>query len=118
MKRYLTTLVLLLTFSGSLCLAQTSQPEIVDDWKPSTLNQPGQEYPQVNSQGYARFRIVAPQAQSVSVSLGGRVGTTLTKTADGAWVGITADPLDEGFPYYRLTSAGGAFNDPGTRNFY
>jgi enterochelin esterase-like enzyme len=120
MKRYLTTLVLLLTFSGSLCLAQTSQPEIVDDWKPSTLNQPGQEYPQVNSQGYARFRIVAPQAQSVDVSLGlgGRGGTTLTKAADGAWVGATAGPLDEGFHYYRLTIDGGTFNDPGTLNFY
>ena len=120
MKRYLTTLVLLLTFSGSLCLAQTSQPEIVDDWKPSTLNQPGQEYPQVNSQGYARFRIVAPQAQSVNVSLGlgGRGGTTLTKAADGAWVGATAGPLDEGFHYYHLTIDGGTFNDPGTLNFY
>jgi enterochelin esterase-like enzyme len=120
MKRYLTTLILLLTFSGSLCLAQTSQPEIVDDWKPSTLNQPGQEYPQVNSQGYARFRILAPQAQSVDVSLGlgGRGGTTLTKAADGAWVGATAGPLDEGFHYYHLTIDGGTFNDPGTLNFY
>ncbi|HJX03006.1 MAG TPA: alpha/beta hydrolase-fold protein [Dehalococcoidia bacterium] len=118
MKQYLTALVLLVTFWGSICPAQTSQIEIIDDWKSSTLNQPGQEYPQVNSQGYARFRIVAPQAQSVSVSLGGRVGTTLTKTADGAWVGITADPLDEGFHYYRLTIDGGTFNDPGTLNFY
>jgi enterochelin esterase-like enzyme len=120
MKRYLTTLIFLLTFSGSLCLAQTSQPEIVDDWKPSTLNQPGQEYPQVNSQGYARFRILAPQAQSVDVSLGlgGRGGTTLTKAADGAWVGATAGPLDEGFHYYHLTIDGGTFNDPGTLNFY
>jgi enterochelin esterase-like enzyme len=120
MKRYLTTLIFLLTFSGSLCLAQTSQPEIVDDWKPSTLNQPGQEYPQVNSQGYARFRIVVPQAQSVNVSLGlgGRGGTTLTKAADGAWVGATAGPLDEGFHYYHLTIDGGTFNDPGTLNFY
>jgi enterochelin esterase-like enzyme len=118
MKQYLTALVLLVTFWGSICLAQTSQSEIIDDWKPSTLNQPSQEYPQVNSQGYARFRIVAPQAQSVSVSLGGRVGTTLTKTADDAWVGATADPLDEGFHYYRLTIDGGTFNDPGTLNFY
>ena len=44
--------------------------DIKEDFKPSTLNQPGQQYPQVNSQGYARFRIVAPQAKSVTVSLG------------------------------------------------
>ena len=118
MKQYLTALVMLVTFWGSICLAQTSQIEIIDDWKPSTLNQPGQEYPQVNSQGYARFRIVAPEAKGVSVSLGGRVGTTLTKTADGAWVGTTEGPLDEGFHYYRITVDGGTFNDPGTLNFY
>ena len=59
--------------------------ELLEDFKPSTLNQPGQEYPQVNSQGYARFKINAPQADSVRVSLGlgGRGGTLLTKGADG-----------------------------------
>ncbi|MFC1838043.1 alpha/beta hydrolase [Thermodesulfobacteriota bacterium] len=120
MKRYLTAFALLLFFSGSICLAQPGQPEIKDDWKPSTLNQPGQEYPQVNSQGYARFRIEAPETQSVIVSLGlgGRGGTTLTKAADGFWVGTTEGPLDEGFHYYHLTVDGGTFNDPGTLNFY
>ena len=77
MKRHLLVLALLFACSGSLCFAQTDQPAIMEDFKPSTLNQPGQQYPQVNSQGYARFRIVAPKAQSVSVSLGlgGRGGT-------------------------------------------
>jgi enterochelin esterase-like enzyme len=120
MKLYIVGLVLLLAFSGSLCLAQTDEPTIKEDFKPSTLNQPGQEYPQVNSQGYARFRIIAPDAKSVSVSLGlgGRGGTTLTKAEDGAWVGTTEGPLDKGFHYYRLTVDGGTFNDPGTLNFY
>ena len=97
--------------------ALASEP-VADDFKPSSLNQPGQEYPQVNSQRYARFRIMAPQAQSVTVSLGGRGGTALTKGADGVWVGTTAGPMDEGFHYYRLTVDGGTFNDPGTLNFY
>ncbi|HPU57248.1 MAG TPA: alpha/beta hydrolase-fold protein, partial [Verrucomicrobiota bacterium] len=101
--------------SAQLGSAQTN--ELADDWKPSVLNQPGQQYPQVNSQRYARFRIVAPQAQSVRVSLG-RGGTALTKGEDGVWTGITAEPLDEGFHYYRLTVDGGTFNDPGTLNFY
>jgi enterochelin esterase-like enzyme len=120
MKQYLISLVLLLTLSGSLCLAQTDQPTIIEDFKPSTLNQPGQEYPQVNSQGYARFRIIAPQAQSVKVSLGlgGRGGTILTRAADSSWMGTTAGPLDKGFHYYRLTIDGGTFNDPGALNFY
>jgi enterochelin esterase-like enzyme len=115
MRRYLTVLVLFVGFPGSPCLAQTDQPAAANDWKPSTLNQPGQQYPQVNSQGYARFRIVAPQAQSVGVSFR---GTILTKAEDGSWMGTTARPLDEGFHYYHLTIDGGTFNDPGTLNFY
>jgi enterochelin esterase-like enzyme len=120
MKRYLPVLVLLISLGTALCLAQTDPSVIKDDFKPSTLNQPSQEYPQVNSQGYARFRIVAPQAQSVNVSLGlgGRGGTQLKKGDDGAWVGTTAGPLDEGFHYYHLSIDGGTFNDPGTLNFY
>ena len=118
MKRYLIGLFVVLATSGSLCVAQTEQPTIKDDFKPSTINQPGQKYPQVNSQGYARFRIVAPQAQSVIVGLGGRGGTALTKDADGSWTGTTAGPLDKGFHYYHLTVDGGTFDDPGTLNFY
>jgi len=107
--------------AGCLCSAQTGQPEITEDFKPSTLNQPGQEYPQVNSQGYARFRITAPEATSIVVSLGPggtRGGTPLSKSEDGSWTGTTAGPLDEGFHYYHLTVDGGVFNDPGTLNFY
>ncbi|MEG8988597.1 alpha/beta hydrolase-fold protein [Ignavibacteria bacterium 4148-Me] len=119
MKRY-HIFIVILTLVGAIspCLSQTLQVTIKEDFKPSVLNQPGQEYPQVNSQGYARFRIYAPQAQSVKVSLGGREGTTLTKTEDGFWIGTTAEPLDEGFHYYRLIVDGGTFNDPGTLNFY
>jgi len=91
--------------------------QVAEDFKPSELNQPGQKYPQVNSQRYARFRVVAPGAQSVRVGLG-RGGTQLTKGEDGAWTGTTPNPLDEGFHYYHLTIDGGTFNDPGTGNFY
>ncbi|PWK79090.1 enterochelin esterase-like enzyme [Mucilaginibacter oryzae] len=108
------------TFASGICMAQTSSNSITDDFKPSALNQPGQEYPQVNSQGYARFRINAPKADSVKVSLGlgGRGGTKLTKGTDGFWTGTTEGPMDEGFHYYHLTVDGGVFNDPGTLNFY
>jgi enterochelin esterase-like enzyme len=118
MKLHINGLASLLAISGSLCFAQTDQPTIKEDFKPSTLNQPGQQYPQVNSQGYVRLRIVAPLAQSVSASLGGRGGTPLTKAADSTWIGTTAKPEDSGFHYYHLTIDGGVFNDPGTLNFY
>lgn len=121
MKKYLMSLVLLLTLCGSLCLAQTTPPAIIEDFKPSTKNQPQQEYPKVNSQGYARFKVLAPQAQSVVVSLGlggTRGGTPLAKAEDGSWMGTTAGPMEEGFHYYHLTIDGGVFNDPGTLNYY
>jgi enterochelin esterase-like enzyme len=108
------------TLATSTCFSQTAQPPIVEDFKPSTLNQPGQEYPQVNSQGYARFKIIAPAADSVRVSLGlgGRGGTKLIQMADSSWMGTTEGPMDEGFHYYNVRIDGGKFNDPGTLNFY
>ena len=91
-----------------------------NDWVSNPMNQPGQEYPQVNSEGYARFRVVAPDAKSVIVSLGlgGRGGTVLRKDKDGVWVGTTEGPMDPGFHYYHLTIDGGVFNDPGTHNYF
>ncbi len=109
-----TKLTLLAIVSATqLCVAQTNQP--AEDWRPSSWNQPGQQYPQVNSQGYARFRIMASQAQSVTINIG-RV--TLTKGDDGAWTGTTPQPMEEGFHYYHLTIDGAAVNDPGTLCFY
>jgi len=91
-----------------------------DDWKPSPLNQPGQQYPQVNSEGFARFRVTAPNAQTVTVSagLGGAGGTPLKKGENGVWEAVTAGPMEEGFHYYHLTIDGVQYNDPGTLNYY
>ena len=91
-----------------------------EDFVPNPKNQPGQQYPMVNSEGYARFRVEAPDAQSVIVSLGlgGRGGTVLRKDKDGVWTGTTEGPMDPGFHYYHLTIDGGVFNDPGTGNFF
>lgn len=102
------------------CTYAMAQEVIKEDFKPSSLNQPGKEYPMVNSQGYARFRVEAPDAKSVVVSLGlgGSGGTVLQKAEDGSWMGTTAGPMDEGFHYYHLTIDGGVVNDPGALNFY
>lgn len=93
---------------------------VKEDFRPSPLNQPGQEYPMVNSQGYARFRVVAPDAKSVIVSLGlgGTGGTVLQKDKQGVWVGTTDGPMDPGFHYYHLTIDGGVVNDPGAKDYY
>ncbi len=91
-----------------------------EDFVSNPWNQPGQEWPKVNSEGYARFRIEAPDAKSVIVSLGlgGRGGTVLKKDKDGIWTGTTEGPMDPGFHYYHLTIDGATVNDPGTGNYF
>ena len=101
-------------------MAFPEDPNVKEDFKPSVMNQPGQQYPQVNSQGIVRFRVEIPDAQSVTVSLGlgGQGGTKLHRAYDNSWVGQTAGAMDEGFHYYHLTVDGGTLNDPGTLNYF
>jgi len=120
MNSRFSAIVLAATLFTVIGYAQTQNAPL-EDFKPSVLNQPGQQYPQVNSQGYARFRIVAPYADSVRVSLGQsgtRRGTVLRKVTDSVWMGTTEGPVDEGFHYYRVNIDGGVFNDPGTLNYF
>jgi len=113
-------IVLAATLTSGISQAQTAA--VKEDFKPSSFNQPFQEYPQVNSQGYARFKIHAPKADSVRVTLGlggdGKSGTILKKDANGDFIGTTGNAMDEGFHYYHLIIDGGILNDPGTGNFY
>jgi enterochelin esterase family protein len=88
----------------------------VDDFKPASSNQPGRQYPQVNSEGRVRASIVAPDAQSVLLDIGG-VRYPMTKGEDGVWVGDSA-PQDEGFHYYQLNIDGAQVPDPGSMFFY
>ena len=113
MRSHLIGLALLLTFSGSLCLAQTSPPP-ADDWKPSATNRPGLQYPRINSERRAQFRITAPKATEVSVSLGAPL--TVVKDDDGVWT-ITTSPLNEGFRFYRVLIDGASVTDPATEVF-
>lgn len=111
------------TFLTVACVlggAMMLQAEVKEDFVPSSKNQHGMQYPMVNSQGYARFRVPAPDAKSVVVTLGlgGQGGTPLEKQADGTWTGTTAGPMDEGFHYYHLIVDGAPFNDPGTNNYF
>jgi enterochelin esterase-like enzyme len=117
MKRYLTMLTtLLLTYSGSLCLEQTEQPSIKEDFKPASTNQPGREYPQVNSEGRVRANISAPEAYKVQLDISA-VKYDLTKDENGVWTG-ESNPQDEGFHYYQLWIDGAAVPDPGSLYFF
>src|SRR5205807_3169170 len=113
MKTKLSLLAFASIVSGQLCVAQDKPP--ADDWKPAPSNQAGKQYPQVNSEGRVKFRIVAPQAQGVKCSFNG--SSTFTKGEDGAWTGYTR-PLDEGFHYYTINIDGAEVPDPNSHYFY
>ena len=117
MKRHLVFLVIsLITFSSATFLAQTGQETIKEDFKPATTNQPGKEYPQVNSEGRVRTSISAPGAHKVQLDISA-VKYDLIKDANGVWTGESA-PQDEGFHYYQLWIDGAAVPDPGSIYFY
>jgi enterochelin esterase family protein len=85
-----------------------------DDWKPSAANIVGQEFPRINSERRAQFRITAPGAKDVSVSIGKPL--TVTKSDDGVWT-ITTSPLDVGFHFYRVLIDGANVADPASEIF-
>ena len=107
----LTTLLM-----GGICFAQTNQTAVVEDFKPSSVNQPDKQYPQVNSEGRVRVSISAPQALKVQFDIGA-VKYDLKKDDKGVWTGECA-PQDEGFHYYQLWVDGAAVPDPSSLYFY
>jgi enterochelin esterase-like enzyme len=104
------------TLICGICLAQTTQNVVVEDFKPSSTNHSGKQFPQVNSEGRVRASISAPQAQKVQLDIGGK-RYDMTKDEKGVWSGVS-DPQDEGFHYYQLNIDGAQVPDPGTLSFY
>lgn len=104
---------------SSLCFqpGQSQEKQVVaEDFKPSSVNQQGKQYPQVNSQRRVRASIAAPNANKVQLDIGG-IKYDMVKGSNGAWTG-TSNPQDEGFHYYQLNIDGGSVPDPGTTYFY
>jgi len=113
--RYLSLLSAIMV-TGGVYLAQTNQPATIEDFRPASTNQPGKQYPQVNSEGRVRASISAPQAQKVQLDIGG-ARYDLTKDEKGVWTGDSR-PQDEGFHYYQLNIDGAQVPDPGSMFFY
>jgi enterochelin esterase family protein len=116
MKRYLAQLTVFIFLSSCFCFGQNNQSMVDGDFKPSSTNQPGKEFPQVNSEGRVRASISAPEAHKVQLDIGG-VKYNMIKDEDGVWTG-DSNPQDEGFHYYQLWIDGTAVPDPGTKYYY
>ncbi len=110
MKSLINILILLLMVSGIFA----QEPEFPANTEPASTNIVGADYPRLDADRKAYFRLRAPEAQSVVVSLG---NAALTKGDDGFWTGVTA-PLDPGFHYYTLRIDGVDVADPASESFF
>jgi enterochelin esterase-like enzyme len=115
MKNQILSILSVPLMIAGLCLVK-SQAQVIEDFRPSSVNQPGKEYPQVNSEGRVRVQISAPEAGKVQLDIGA-VKYDLTKDENGVWTGESA-PQDEGFHYYQLNIDGASVPDPGSLYFY
>ncbi len=79
---------------------------------------PDAEFPRLNADGSATFRVQAEQAQKVQLLMElGQSTYDMTKGQDGYWE-FTTKPLLPGFHYYAISVDGFAANDPGSRVFF
>ena len=85
---------------------------------PASTNIPGAEYPRINSDLSATFRVQADQAQNVQLLMElGQSPYDMAKSADGLWE-VTTKPLLPGFHYYLISVDGFASTDPGSHIFF
>lgn len=109
-------LLLSFLFFSAFCVAQTGEEKVLEDFQPSVTNQPGNEFPRVNSEGRVKVQIEAPEANKVQLDIGG-VKYDLERNEEGLWEGESA-PQDEGFHYYQLNIDGASVPDPGSKYYY
>ena len=114
-------LIALTLLAGSLvAVAQTnsisSTNELGSDAKSASSNVPGQQYPKIDSQRHAEFRLRAPNAQKVQLDIGGHK-YDLTRNDQGVWSVVTP-PLVVGFHYYSFVVDGYAVADPASESFF
>lgn len=107
-------IILTILFIAVGLLGFSQGPDFPAGTKPASTNILGADYPRVDSQGKVYFRLRAPEAASVSVSMG---NVQLVKGDDGFWTGVTP-PQDPGFHYYTLKINGVDVADPSTETFF
>ena len=77
---------------------------------------PGNEFPKVDKEHRAYFRVVAPDAHRVQVDICGKK-YDMRRDQQGVWCAVT-DPLVVGFHYYFINISGMNVIDPATETFF
>jgi enterochelin esterase family protein len=113
-------IALTLMASTLVALAQTNSSvasiELGSDANSASSNVPGQQYPKIDSERHAEFRLRAPNAERVQVDIGGQK-YNMTKDDQGVWSVVTP-PLVVGFHYYALIVDGVSVADPASESFF
>jgi enterochelin esterase-like enzyme len=87
-----------------------------EGFKPASTNTFISQYPAVNEKTHqAMFRVVAPDAKSVQLQLGGN--HDMKKDEKGVWW-YTTDPLVVGFHYYAIAIDGVPVMDRGSKAYF
>lgn len=120
MKRHFFSfaVVVAVAVCGTALRAQETGDSIVvpADARIAETTIPGNEFPKVDGERRAYFRIHAPNAQKVQVDICGKV-YDMQRDAKGFWMGRT-NPLVVGFHYYFLKIDGVSVVDPATQTFF
>jgi enterochelin esterase-like enzyme len=106
---------LLLAALACACMFGRAWAQPPADCTPNALNIPSAPYPCVLPDNRVVFRVIAPDAQKVTVRLG--PGFEMSEAPDGFWY-VTTTPQVVGFHYYTLSIDGAVVADPATRSFF
>jgi len=115
-RRFGNPILLTLAFVAAALSCGLCRADATADCRPSLLNIPEAKYPCVYPDHRALFRVLAPEAQKVSVRVGGS-DFAMTKGPDSVW-SVSTTPLVVGFHYYTLHIDGAVVADPSTRTFF
>lgn len=87
------------------------------NFRPSSTNVWGAEYPRVDESGRVQLRVKVPDATKVKVNFWSGPKVEMEKQADGYWT-LTTTPLVPGFHYYMLDVDGAEVADINSQAFF
>lgn len=103
---------LVFTISSSIIFSQ--------DYKTSSTARSGKDFPKIDADRKAQFKMQFPDAKSVILEGGDgmqNVKSTVIKDKNGLW-NISTSPLEIGFHYYWFNVDGKRTNDPNTELYF
>jgi predicted alpha/beta superfamily hydrolase len=119
MRKTLLFMLLMVTSVSGTCFAQSGQASndfnAVGTAHPSPYNLYGNQFPRIEADSRVTFRLYAPNAQKVQVSIV-NVPFDMVKGDDGVW-SYTSEPQDLGYHNYWMIVDGAVVVDPATNAF-